>query len=187
MLDWSTFWHFCKRTLLQTCHSLLSVKPCMLFFIQTLLHILCTGAIISPVCFLDLFGPIAEATNPITWYFYGESVHVTTNNPQFFLWHIKCNLLKNMGCKIFPTTLHPKVYIQMKSIYKVKFTKYIHYKDCKPMYNEHYICTQVFFFSDFKRELHPKPKLSMFYALYISGLYDISMLEQVVWEMQKWL
>ena len=42
----------------------LSVKPCMLFFIQTLPRILCAGAI-SQVSFLDLFGPIAGAINPI--------------------------------------------------------------------------------------------------------------------------
>ena len=42
----------------------LSVKPCMLFFIQTLPRILCVGDI-SRVSFLDLFGPIAGATNPI--------------------------------------------------------------------------------------------------------------------------
>ena len=41
-----------------------SVKPCMLFFIQTLPRILCVGDI-SRVSFLDLFGPIAGATNPI--------------------------------------------------------------------------------------------------------------------------
>ena len=40
------------------------VKPCMLFLIQTLPRILCAGAI-SRVSFLDLFGPIAGATNPI--------------------------------------------------------------------------------------------------------------------------
>ena len=44
--------------------NLLSVKPCMLFFIQTLPRILCTGAI-SRVSFLNLFGPIAGVTNPI--------------------------------------------------------------------------------------------------------------------------
>ena len=43
---------------------LLSVKPCMLFFIQTLPHILCAGAI-SHASFLDLLGPIVGATNPI--------------------------------------------------------------------------------------------------------------------------
>ena len=42
----------------------LSVKPCMLFFIQTLPRMLCVGDI-SRVSFLDLFGPIAGATNPI--------------------------------------------------------------------------------------------------------------------------
>ena len=42
---------------------LLSVKPYMLFFIQTLLCIVCAGAI-SRVCFLGMFGPIAGATNP---------------------------------------------------------------------------------------------------------------------------
>ena len=41
-----------------------SVKLCMLFFIQTLPRILCVGAI-SRVSFLDLFGPIAGAINPI--------------------------------------------------------------------------------------------------------------------------
>ena len=44
--------------------NLLSVKPCMLFFIQTLPRVLCTGAI-SSVSFLNLFGPIAGVTNPI--------------------------------------------------------------------------------------------------------------------------
>ena len=29
---------------------------------------------ISRVSFLDLFGPIAGATNPITWHFYGELI-----------------------------------------------------------------------------------------------------------------
>ena len=38
----------------------------MLFFIQTLSRILCAGAI-SPVSFLDLFGPIAGVTNPIMY------------------------------------------------------------------------------------------------------------------------
>ena len=42
----------------------LSVKPRMLFFIQTLPRILCAGAI-SRVSFFDLFGPIAGAINPI--------------------------------------------------------------------------------------------------------------------------
>ena len=37
----------------------------MLFFIQTLPRILCAGAR-SRVSFLDLFGPIARAINPIT-------------------------------------------------------------------------------------------------------------------------
>ena len=44
-----------------------SVEPCILFFIQTLprmLSRLCVGAI-SRVSFLDLFGPIAGAINPI--------------------------------------------------------------------------------------------------------------------------
>ena len=36
----------------------------MLFFIQTLPRVLCVGDI-SRVTFLDLFGPIAGATNPI--------------------------------------------------------------------------------------------------------------------------
>ena len=38
----------------------LSVKPCVLFFIQTLPRILCAWAI-SRLSFLDLFGPIAGA------------------------------------------------------------------------------------------------------------------------------
>ena len=42
----------------------LSVKPCMLFFIQTLPCILCVSAI-SRASFLDLFGPIAGVTNLI--------------------------------------------------------------------------------------------------------------------------
>ena len=41
-----------------------SVKPCMLFFIQTLPRILCAGAI-SRVSFLGLFEPFAGAINPI--------------------------------------------------------------------------------------------------------------------------
>ena len=53
-------------------NKLLSVKPCMLFFIQTLPRILCAGAI-RCVSFLDLLGLIAGATNPITWHFYCES------------------------------------------------------------------------------------------------------------------
>ena len=47
-----------------TADNCLSVKPCMLFFIQTLPRILCTGAI-SRVSLFDLFGPIAGAINPI--------------------------------------------------------------------------------------------------------------------------
>ena len=47
-----------------TADNSLSVKPCMLFFIQTLPRILCAGTI-SRVSFLDLFGPIAGAINPI--------------------------------------------------------------------------------------------------------------------------
>ena len=42
----------------------LSVKSCMLFFIQTLPLILCVSDICR-VSFLDLFGLIAGATNPI--------------------------------------------------------------------------------------------------------------------------
>ena len=38
----------------------------MLFFVQTLPRILCTGAI-SRVSFFDLFGPITGITNPITF------------------------------------------------------------------------------------------------------------------------
>ena len=41
------------------------LHTCMLVFIQTLQRILCVGAIISHVSFLDLFGPIAGVTNPI--------------------------------------------------------------------------------------------------------------------------
>ena len=42
----------------------------MLFIIQTtLMQILCPGGI-SHVTFLDLFEPIAGATNPITLHFY---------------------------------------------------------------------------------------------------------------------
>ena len=48
-------------------NKLLSVKPCMLFFIQTLPRVLCAGAI-SQVSFLDLFEPIADATNLIGLY-----------------------------------------------------------------------------------------------------------------------
>ena len=45
---------------------------CMLFLlIQTLPHICCAGTV-SHVSFLDLFGPIAGATNPITWHLYGK-------------------------------------------------------------------------------------------------------------------
>ena len=43
---------------------MLSVKSCMLVFFQTLPRISFAGAI-SRVSFLDLFGPIAEVTNPI--------------------------------------------------------------------------------------------------------------------------
>ena len=48
----------------QTDIQFLSVKPCMLFFIQTLPRILCAGAI-SRVSFLELFGPIAGAMDPV--------------------------------------------------------------------------------------------------------------------------
>ena len=41
------------------------------FRIQTLPRILCAGAI-SHVSFLDLFGPIAGAINPICNHFYSE-------------------------------------------------------------------------------------------------------------------
>ena len=54
-----------------TDNKLLSVKPCMLFFIQTFSCILCAGAI-SCVSLLDLFGPITGATNPTTQHFCGE-------------------------------------------------------------------------------------------------------------------
>ena len=48
-----------------TDNNLLSVKPCILFFIlQTLLHILCAGNL-SRVNFLDLFGLVNGVTNPI--------------------------------------------------------------------------------------------------------------------------
>ena len=47
-----------------TDYKLLSVKQCMLCFIQTLPRLLCAGPLIS-VNFLDLFGPIAGVTNPI--------------------------------------------------------------------------------------------------------------------------
>ena len=55
----STQLHMASQTI-----NLLSVKPGMLFFNQTLPHILCTGSI-SRVSFLSLFGPIAGVTNPI--------------------------------------------------------------------------------------------------------------------------
>ena len=45
-------------------NKLLSVKPCMLFFIQTLSLVLCAGAV-RGMSFLDLFGPIAGVTNLI--------------------------------------------------------------------------------------------------------------------------
>ena len=45
----------------------------MLFFIQTLSHILRAGSI-SHVNSWDLFGPIAGATNPTMWHFYGKLV-----------------------------------------------------------------------------------------------------------------
>ena len=45
-------------------NNLLSMKPCMLFFIQTLPRTLCAGAI-SRVSFMVLFGPVAVVTNPI--------------------------------------------------------------------------------------------------------------------------
>ena len=38
----------------------------MLFFIQTLRILCVTASAISRASFLDLFGPIAGATNPIT-------------------------------------------------------------------------------------------------------------------------
>ena len=47
-----------------TDRQLSSVKPSMLFFIQTLPRLLCVGAI-SRVSFLDLFGPIAGVLNPV--------------------------------------------------------------------------------------------------------------------------
>ena len=49
-----------------TDNKLLCVKPWMLFFIQTFPLILCAGAM-SRVSFLDLFGPIAGAINPIMY------------------------------------------------------------------------------------------------------------------------
>ena len=47
-----------------TDRQLSTVKPCMLFYIQTLPRLLCASAI-SRVGFLDLFGPIAWARNPV--------------------------------------------------------------------------------------------------------------------------
>ena len=47
-----------------TDRQLSTVKPFMLFYIQTLPRLLCASAI-SRVGFLDLFGPIAGAINPV--------------------------------------------------------------------------------------------------------------------------
>ena len=47
-----------------------------LYFTQTLPPVLCANAI-GHVSFLDLCGPIAGATNPITWHFYGKFSYVT--------------------------------------------------------------------------------------------------------------
>ena len=47
-----------------------SLKPCMLFFIQTLPHILCTGATrgaTSLARFLDLFGAINPIMKSLHW------------------------------------------------------------------------------------------------------------------------
>ena len=46
---------------------MMDVLTTMLFFT----HILCTGSI-GHVSFLDLFEPIAGATDPITWHFCGK-------------------------------------------------------------------------------------------------------------------
>ena len=53
-----------QHTLLITDDNCLSVKPCMLLFIQILPRILYAGAI-SRVSFLDLFGLIAGVIDPI--------------------------------------------------------------------------------------------------------------------------
>ena len=57
-------WRFMQYIHGFTADNYLSVKPCMLFFIQTLPRILCNGAI-SRESFFDLFGPIAGVINPI--------------------------------------------------------------------------------------------------------------------------
>ena len=62
---WKTTYGFTDR-------ELSAVKPCTLFFIQTLPRILCAGAI-SRVSFLDLFGPIAGVINPILYNLYKDS------------------------------------------------------------------------------------------------------------------
>ena len=51
--------------------SIVTVKPCKLLSFQTLPRILCASAV-SHLSLLDLFGPIAGATNPFTWHVYGE-------------------------------------------------------------------------------------------------------------------
>ena len=60
--------------------------------VQTLLRILCAGAVISSVSFLDLFEPIPRVTYPTTWHFYhklkrGADIYCTNfeNTKLFFL------------------------------------------------------------------------------------------------------
>ena len=58
--------------------------------VQTLLRILCAGAVISIVSFLDLFEPIPRVTYPTTWHFYhklkrGADIYCTNfENPKLF-------------------------------------------------------------------------------------------------------
>ena len=57
----------------------LSVKPWVLCFIQTLPHTLC-AVTISPVSFLDLFVPTAGANNLISNHFSGK-LFLSKNKP----------------------------------------------------------------------------------------------------------
>ena len=62
-----------------TDNNLLSVKPCMLFFIHNLPRILCAGTI-SLVSFLDLFWPITGVTNPIMKSFFPSELYQSHSN-----------------------------------------------------------------------------------------------------------
>ena len=52
---------------------------------KALQRILCAGAL-SRLSFLDLFGPIAGLTNPITWHFYGTLGPLALNDTNKKLW-----------------------------------------------------------------------------------------------------